>query len=60
MLRFTTVPVIPLARSEAMKTAMLTISARVVSRCVWVLPAISSWKFPSALTERAVPVLNAG
>jgi hypothetical protein len=42
MLRFTTAPVIPLARSEAMKTARFAISARVVSRRVWVLLAISS------------------
>jgi hypothetical protein len=53
MLKLTTVPVIALASSEAMKAAVLAISARVVSRRVWALPAIRSWncshEIPQAL-----------
>jgi hypothetical protein len=43
MLKLTTVPVSALASSEAMKTATLANSASVVSRRMWVLPAIISW-----------------
>ncbi len=39
MLKLTLVPVIPLALSEAMKTATLAISASVISRRGWVLLA---------------------
>ena len=39
MVKLTVVPVIPLALSEAMKTATLAISASVMSRRAWVLLA---------------------
>ena len=42
MVKLTIVPVIPLALSEAMKTAMLAISASVMSRRGWVLLARNS------------------
>jgi hypothetical protein len=42
MLKLTVVPVIPLALSEAMKTAMFVGSASVVSRRGWVLLAPGS------------------
>ena len=40
MLRLTMVPVIALARSDAMKTAAFVISSSVVSRLAWVRLAI--------------------
>ena len=40
MLRFTTVPVIALARSDAVKTATFVSSSSVVKRRVWVRLAI--------------------
>ena len=43
MVRLTVVPVIPLALSEAMKTATLATSASVMSRRAWVLLASTSW-----------------
>jgi hypothetical protein len=43
MVKLTVVPVIPLALSEAMKTATLAISASVISRRAWVLLASNSW-----------------
>ena len=39
MVKLTVVPVIPLALSEAMKTAMFVISSSVISRRAWVLLA---------------------
>lgn len=42
MVMLTVVPVIPLALSEAKKTAMLAISSSVMSRRVWVLAASNS------------------
>ena len=42
MVRFTMVPVTPLALSEAMKTATSAISARVINRRGWVRLASSS------------------
>ena len=42
MLRLTLVPVIPLALSDAMKTAMLATSSSVMRRRVWVLLATNS------------------
>src|SRR5207253_1325830 len=53
MLKLTIVPVIPLALSEAMKTATLAISASVESRRVWVLFASNSWNW-SQLTPDAL------
>ena len=38
MVRLTVVPVIPLALSEAMKTAMFAISSSVMTRRGWVVP----------------------
>ena len=55
MVKFTVVPVIPLALSEAMKTATLAISASVISRRGWVLLASNSWNcyqvIPDALAR---------
>ena len=42
MVKLMVVPVIPLALSEATKTATLAISSSVISRLGWVLPASSS------------------
>ena len=42
MVKLTVVPVIPLALSEAMKTAMFAISSSVMSRRGWVLLASNS------------------
>ena len=42
MVKLTVVPVIPLALSEAMKTATLAISASVISRRGWFLLASNS------------------
>src|ERR1700694_5477616 len=42
MVKLTVVPVIPLALSEAMKTAMFAISSSVMSRRAWVLLARNS------------------
>ena len=42
MVKLTVVQVIPLALSEAMKTAMLAISSSVMSRRAWVLLARNS------------------
>lgn len=42
MVKLRVVPVIPLARSEAMRTAMFAISSTVMSRRAWVLLARNS------------------
>src|SRR5437867_3214693 len=51
MVRLTIVPVIPLALSEAMKTAMLASSASVESRRVWVLLALNSWNCSQVIPD---------
>jgi hypothetical protein len=57
MVKLTVVPVIPLALSEAMKTATSAISSSVISRRGWVLLASNSRHYsqvmPDALAREA-------
>jgi hypothetical protein len=51
MVKLTVVPVIPLALSEAMKTAMFAISSSVISRRAWVLLASNSWNCSQVISD---------
>jgi len=56
MVKVTVVPVIPLAVSEAMKTAMLAISSNVTRRRGWVVRTSSLDALEETLVERDEPI----